>query len=324
MAFIHASGGTFTVEIVMDRTRLHDPDTLAADRDPQVEAFFDTLLAEQTRFLHAVGGAAAGFGCESGQLANVVAVQCRLTRQFFDAQRQIMAHRAEIDTEVGAIASLEQPCGPAAPDWRHHEVAACGVAAIATMDDVESLAKVIDDAFASEESDGAVAQRQLTAMLDDWWQFEQQEGRALIDDAHARSAVRCHVARIEAGETGAVEALAELTTPTAAASAARPLPADMEAALDAAEHGALHSLLDTLSSALEMASTADAALIHLDDAPRPAAVAETGGAAAFHQFWVKEPAAPAPSRTRDWFPVHIVLPLTAVTSVVALLVAWVR
>jgi hypothetical protein len=353
----------------METTRLHDDDTMPADLSAGVEGFLDALLKAQTRFLQTLGQASAALGPESGQLANVAAVQCRLTRQFFDAQRLILTHRAQIDGEVAAIATAAAADATSLvasarvhPALAHlvvddaeltdvsdvaahpdlvaigssvrQEIAALGLLTMRTLDDAEFLANVIEDAFTPDEADGVVAQRQLATMLDDWWRAENQEGRAIVDDAHARAAVRRHVARIEALEiltgspfveletvAGSADPIADGASVLSDASAPRALPAGMLAALDAAEHDGLHSLFDSLSDSLQ--PTTDVALIHLDGPPAPVPLAEGGSASAFQHFWVTEPAAPAPVRSRDWFPTHVVLPITAVTSVIALLMAWI-
>ncbi|MCE9621100.1 MAG: hypothetical protein K8R99_02010 [Actinomycetia bacterium] len=204
--------------------------------DARVDAFFAKLCREQARYLQTFGHARSLLGSESGQLAHVTAIQGRLTRQFFDAQRGIMLRRADVDAEVAAIvaaaaehslalvesARAQVAAGliPPAGDQRisapisgvvpvipadgelcdQQKIASLGVSALHTMEEADVLASVINDAFESREPDGAVAERQLAALLDEWWAVEVQEGGAVIDDANARAAVRRHVGTIEAGE----------------------------------------------------------------------------------------------------------------------------
>jgi len=216
--------------------RPHDDNGPAAEADARVDAFFATLCYEQARFLEAFGQARSLLGSKSGQLAQLTANQGRLTRQFFDAQRGIMLRRAEVDAEVASIttiaeenalalvncARVEVAAGliPPAADRRdfapvsglvpvisadgelgdQQQIAALGVSVVHTMQDVDMLASVINEAFESRELDGAATERQLTEILDKWWAAENQEDRAVIDDAHARAAVRTHIATIQANE----------------------------------------------------------------------------------------------------------------------------
>ena len=66
-------------------------------------------------------------------------------------------------------------------------------------DDADSMAEVINDAFIPDEPDGAGAKRALQAVLDRWWESENQESRAAIDDATARAAMRFHLAMVQTG-----------------------------------------------------------------------------------------------------------------------------
>ncbi|MGB8859100.1 MAG: hypothetical protein WCC60_07590, partial [Ilumatobacteraceae bacterium] len=293
-------------------------------------------------------------GSGAGQLGNVMAIQQRLTRQFFDAQRSILTRRAEVDTEVAAIEAAAgaggaaarhlHPAGSARSGVRcadtaaRQEIAALGVSVVRTVDDVEAFAEVINDALAPEEADGVVAQRQLAAVLDEWWRMENQEGRALVDDAHARAAVMQHVAAIEAREAcGPIDAsdragaAEEAPSPAVSHLSNAQLPVDVEAALDGAGSIELHALLATLAESLEpVAQTGaprepdpqpSASIITFDPAPATG----HGSATAFQHFWASEPAVPVEQRRfREWLPTHVIVPITAATSVIALVMAWLR
>ncbi|MDP2292121.1 MAG: hypothetical protein Q8M22_13100 [Actinomycetota bacterium] len=350
----------------METTRPHPVEQLPAGRPAAADAFLDTLRAEQSRFLEAIARARSLLGHESGQLANVAAVHGRLTRQFFDAQRTIMSRRAELDAEVAAVGGaaeeraaaqlamarervaagsvgddvaesgeMDDPARTAAMTGRERstrqQIAALGVSVVRTMDDVDALATVINGAFELDEADGVAAQRQLTVLLDDWWQAELQEGRAVIDDAHARAAVRQHLAGIEAGQL--IEA--------ARASAGRDdvvacgdersavLPRDVVEVFDDAPDGDLESLLAHLTDSLQLpadvtlqAATDDSDVI-IRFEPAPMAPAAAGSAEAFQHFWSQEPRPPVARGSAGWLPSHVLVPMTAATSLLALLFAWI-
>ncbi|MGB8858832.1 MAG: hypothetical protein WCC60_06230, partial [Ilumatobacteraceae bacterium] len=72
------------------RQRRHEVQQLTAGAEAEVEQFLTTLRHEQARFLETMAHAGALLGSGAGQLGNVMAIQQRLTRQFFDAQRSIL------------------------------------------------------------------------------------------------------------------------------------------------------------------------------------------------------------------------------------------
>jgi len=340
----------------------------SGENNAAVDSFMDTLRREHERMLQTIGHARSLLGDESGQLAHVAAIQGRLTRQFFDAQRSLLTHRAQADVEVARIGrkarqhvssvltaagvdgafSLEQPVVPrvarpmspthmAASAARHpsvrQEISDLGVAVVRTMAEVDSLAQVIDDAFETAEPDGAVAQRQLTVMLDGWWRAERQEARAVIDDAHARAAMRRHIAGIQAAEFGTTD------SPTSdvvdegppAVTVVSVLPASMLAALDAAEPSSLHSLLDGLLQSVEPAPTASFAattdtaevLFQLGSLPACPSTLDVAPAEQFRTFWDNEVPQPQAPKQRFRLRAEVLLPITAVTSVLALVLAWI-
>jgi hypothetical protein len=121
----------------------------AAAENDQVTAFFDLLRREQNRYLDAVGNARGLLGPDQVHLAHASAIQLRLTRRMFDAQRSIVTHRAEIDAELAAI---------------RREVG------------------LPDEAFAAGLPDGAELERGFDVLLDDWWRFEQADRRVALDE----------------------------------------------------------------------------------------------------------------------------------------------
>lgn len=329
--------------------RFHDGGR-ATDGDARVDAFFATLCREQARFLQEFGRARSLLGSESGQLAHVTAIQGRLTRHFFDAQRGILLRRADVDAEVAAIAAAaaehsfalvegaraQVAAGliPPARDERtsapisglvpvipaegelcdQQKIASLGVSALHTMEEADMLASVINDAFESREPDGAVAERQLAALLDEWWAVEVQEGGAVIDDANARAAVRRHIGTIEAGEVFEVaradqagqvpvpkpaQLLPAPVLPVGLAVTARPivqLPHSVIDLTNNADTSNLAALFAQLAASLEEPTAARPALpvlavapmIEVDRAPEllmPAAQPDDP----FHRFWEQGP-----------------------------------
>jgi hypothetical protein len=227
-------------------------------------------------------------GC--GQLAHVSAIQLRVTRQLFDGQRAIAQHRADVDAEVSFVAALAEDTATAMVDVAKahlaldvspqelavryrvempatnidaaridltgpHGVAALAGTAVRTTADAAELARVIDDALASSEPDGASAARQLAVVLDEWWQRERDEGRALVEDAHARAEVRRHVAEIEVHELvreGLRERLAARSAPAADPQIVVGQPATCTDAPPVAPHE-LRSLLAAMADELQVA-----------------------------------------------------------------------
>lgn len=352
-------------------------------RDADVGAFFETLKSEQTRFLEAIREAGSLLRRESGQLALVAATHSRLTQQFFDAQRSILTQRAEVDAEVARIAcavarnaptvvadahdqTASSRTGPLRTQRRRHrttaavrsevtvddvlrsprqEIARLGVEVVRTIADVDSLERVINEAFEPDEPDGITTQRQLAAHLDDWWRAETQAGLAAIDDAHATVTMRRHIARIEAGEV--LDDVAFPTEEPAPASGAvveveiasndsrSPLlPGHIADALDSADPADLQSLFAGLADSLDRPSEDDGleavsvdhsghVLIRLDGHWAVDRVAVVEPEEAFRRFWTSGQVA-ATRRSRLWWvPGRVLVQLTAATFVLVALVAWI-
>ena len=252
-----------------------------------------------------------------------------------------------------------------------------GAAVVRTMAEADSLARVIDDAFEPDDPDGAAAERQLSGLLDEWWRAENQEGRAVIDDANARAAMRRHVAGIEASEIIADSysdadigdaligdadigdgAMFQQHASAMPSPAPAHLPEQMLAALDTADPAGLQSLLAALAASLdvrpvgsvrmETATRMEAATrmetvartetatspvstarsVH-DLVIRPECVEATGHSTTtspdevFRTFWVKGSTPSVDTVGWGWIPIHVVLPMMAVTSALALVLAWI-
>ena len=279
----------------------------AAGHSAGVDAFLDALRREQACFLDTIAGARSLLDGESGQFARFTATHGLLTRQFLDAQRSIMKRRAEIDAEVAMI-----------------------------IDEAGFTAETVDTR--QLEPRITAAQRQLAALLDDWWRVENQDGRALVDAARARAAVR-QPAEIEAGAAinrrSDVAAHSDLVPKQSEST--QQLTTEILAALEAVDPVNLLSLLTTLadSFAPRPAETerheeppSDDLVIRLDRATSGMTPEDT-----FQEFWdepaPREIARAAPlrhsvfRRTARSLAAHVVLPMTVVTSAVVLLMAWI-
>ncbi|MDO8362483.1 MAG: hypothetical protein Q7V88_06265 [Actinomycetota bacterium] len=338
---------------------------------------------------------ASADGQADGQMANLAGIHQRLLRQFMDAQRSILQRRAEVDAEVAQIADAaaaraaalvgEVPAvvvhggrtsprssigqRPPALDVRtpqpalagpfrlnSRDIAALGVSVVRTTDDIESLATVIDQAFETADLDGVAAQRRLTALLDEWWHDEVQEGRAVIDDAHARADVRYHLAVVEAGEHAAAPPPPGPTTATDAGAheageshasnlpspqpsrlpSPQPsrLPTDLMSVLDTGEHADLQQLLADLAVTLDLAAKpyppAEPALDVVPvgrDATPIIDITGADGDDAFVRFWAKDLPDRAVVRRRRsrGVPPRLALPVAAAGSLAAVtaMLAWV-
>lgn len=345
------------------------------DLDADVARFFATMKQEQARFLHAFATARGEIGDGHGQLAHISAIQCRLTRQFFDAQRLIMERRAEVDAEVARIAAETEEHAnvvlasavanvaagafpPPSPDDRHdvlddpngslerttrQALHALSVLAMRTQHDTVALEQVINDAFEPAEPDGARAERELQRLLDEWWEHERNEGRALVEDARARAAMRLHLAHIEACEIAGSQETASamplesaIVEPAAAPVTASLLPASLLDALDSASPDTLDAALASMSASLatpmpvpslDRTDNGDV-LFRLE---RAAAAATTtpdtpvAGADHFQQFWTPAPSVEQVESSLSlralWW--RVVFPVTAVTSTLAFVLALV-
>lgn len=367
----------------METTRgLPDAESVRVDVQSDADVFFATLRREQARFLDAVGRARSLLGRESGQLAHVTAIQLRLTRQFFDAQTAIMRRRAEVDAEVTAIAraadelalatvgtAREQVAAGLVPRLMHpsaghaaemraelgeprsgrQEIAALTMSVVTTKEDAEALGLLLEDAFLPDDPDGEMAERQLTALLEEWWAAEKQEGTAVIDDAHARAMMRAHLAEIEAREVLAAAAEELETEPaedhlpeisSAVPVASEPasaqdslVPTPLAKALQSVDLADLHTLLDELTASLYPPTDAvarptptepapvETPLILLDATPTSLPVPANHSGQALQPFWDRG-VTPVARRHRWWNARPVVIPAAAIGSVIALVAVW--
>ncbi|MFZ4719273.1 MAG: hypothetical protein ACOYMR_07595 [Ilumatobacteraceae bacterium] len=248
-------------------------------------AFLAVLEAEQTRYLDAIGRARAALGLDATHLAEMSAVQGRLTRRFFDAQRAILRQRSEADDALGSMLDGMTFVGPNNIDHGRFE-------------------------------------RQLDALLDEWWQAEQRSCVGLV------------------AETPQVEAVEDRS------STAAPLPLSLVDALTSADPADLDRILDDLVAdfTTHAAVAAAARTVEAPKAPArsfvPFAPPSEDDLAIkgdtlddFELFWAPE-GEPAPVVVQDaaeptapslWsqVPTGIVLPIAGVTAGLALVMALV-
>jgi hypothetical protein len=340
---------------------------------PPVETYLTRLADHQSQFLAAWTDTNRSLHPSSGQVAKLAAIQLRMSQEFLDAQRAIVRRRAETEATIVAIAAeAEAECttmidqarsqaaivvgaseppvmsantlaprrssdggrattpgrlAPPNPAGRATELAAPQV-----VD--ESLAMLIDNLFESSEPDGVAARRELRSLLDGWWGVEKQESQAAIDDAHARAAMRRHLARVEADELArfAPPCVSVPAVPIHTPHPPSALPIPIEVALDSADHehldDVLAHLLDSLGPVTAAtppeqltASEDSGAVITLPDPvggpsdplnDRTAAPQE-----AFDRFWGTFTA----GGSRTWLLPQLMLPAVTVIAVLALVLA---
>lgn len=255
----------------------------SAARADAAASFLAALEAEQSRYLDAIGRARSILGPDASQLAEMSAVQGRLTRRFFDAQRAILQQRAKADDALGALLDGMTFVGPNHIEHGRFE-------------------------------------RQLDALLDEWWQAEQRSCAGLVADAPVITAD-------------------EDRSPTSA-----PLPLSLVDALTSADPADLDRILDDLvadftthaavAAAARAAEPAPARSVVPFAAPSEDDLAILGDPLdGFELFWAPdgepvtvaptEPSPPAAPGVWSQVPTGIVLPIAGVTAGLALVMALV-
>ncbi len=242
--------------------------TAVTPRNPQVVVFLETLQREQERYLDAIGCARATLPDQGSHLAQMSAVQGRLVRRLFDAQRAILEQRARVDD-----------------DFR---------------------------AFLTGDVDGGRFERQLDALLDDWWQAER---RATADSLE--SAVR----DLDDAELQWAQPIADLHPAWAPN---RPLPTSLVDALATAVHGDLDQLLEDLVADLDTHLAVAAASTSVLPPPVAGDLVILGAPndddARFASFWAQphtdvEVVSPeVVEHPLSWIPTQVVVPIVAVTA----------
>jgi hypothetical protein len=254
----------------------------SAPRNQQAVLYLEALQREQERYLDAIGCARSLLGEGTSQLAEMSAVQGRLVRRFFDAQRAILQQRARVDDGFRAFLAADVDAG------RH--------------------------------------ERQLDALLDEWWQAERRDTAAALSVDEVTGPVPIVVADAAADdEFQSVIA----TFADDAVAPQRRLPASLVDALEAATPHGLDRLLDELVADLD-AHLATAAVVSARStslpAPKPGDLVIVGSpdddAVRFDTFWSQPtpgtdlavlPDA-EPARDWSWVPTQVVVPIVAVTA----------
>jgi len=351
----------------------HDPTEVIVPR--LVQGYLARLGDEQAQFLSALADANRSLHPSHGQVSKLVCLQLRLTQEFLDAQRAIVKRRAQTDATVAAIAAeaaaaadalvvevrsrtsiISDASNPDATPAAGRPVSTdsavgptFGTAGLPPPEravsgsgtphgelDHDILVELIDGAFEPSEPDGAAARRNLRELLDGWWQTENQEATAAIDDANARAAMHLHLARVEANELersavstpGAEPGDLYLHRPMSA------LSTPLVAALDETDHEHLDDVLRHLLDGLEPVVPAEQAPQPTDvdvgtfvviDPPRlpPVQVKDslTDSSAApqeaFDRFW----GAFSGNGGRTWVFPQLLLPAAAVVATLAVVLA---
>jgi hypothetical protein len=254
-----------------------------AGTNAQVTAFFDLLRREQNRYLDAVGNARSLLGPEHAHLAQASAIQLRLTRRMFDAQRSIVTHRAEIDAELAAI---------------RREVG------------------LPDDTFSAGLPNVEVLERGFDALLDEWWRLEQADRRTAINEGAAAEPVRWATTTPVAPAPAAPAAAEASVLPgdlLAALDAADP------AHLDSLFTSLAEALTaDTAPSPAVVPYTFDDLIIRLEPADAPTSLdALLAPPSTWERFGV------ATLEQLRWMLTRVLLPISIVTGSLALAMAWV-
>ena len=252
-------------------------------RDVAVETFFHTLTQEQTRFLDAVGHARSLLGVESGQLAHVAALQLRMTREFLDAQRSIMRHRAEVDCQLAELVSADP----------NNELSPSSAA----------------DARRFAEPDISAAERQLASLLDDRWLAETRHSAVLID------ATRAHLECGPGAPSPAPLLPFEMIAALDMADSGDPdgLFARLEDSLK----------FDAPVDASRAAPPLTEVVTWRNEAPARDHVVDLVPADSFRQFWDHELAPTGTPRSWTWFPTQVLLPMTVVMAVITAVMTWI-
>ena len=259
--------------------------TAAPTANPQVTAYAARLQRAQQAYLDALGDALTTLPASAHHAREMAALQGRLARRFFDAQRAIIARRAEVDDEISRLVGRTDYLPPS------------GI-------------------------DGGRFERQLDALLDEWWRSEQRACEVASREAVVTTGEHPLVTWRAAADAGVDPDAVEMVDA---------LPQDLLRALDAADPTALSRVIDDLVADL------DAHLALAAATAAPIAVARPGDLVLvgepdehderFRTFW---PAA-APELALDEdadedrrmavLASRVVLPMVAVTAGLALALA---
>jgi hypothetical protein len=325
---------------------------------PDVSAYLAATGRIHDWLLDALGEATASLGTE-GHLPEVAAEQSRLLRQFLDAQRSITRYWAEVDAEL--LTAVDPPTSPAESSdessaestaaahlvqVRHHTHASHGGTAVA-----------VEHRIGTAVADAVRPERELRALLDQWWHREHAAGRAALAARASGSDGRCEApavvserasdplppptpaAAAEPAAPTALEVAAHWSLPSAALvrSCDRLDPADLLLAVDGllAQIAATPSVTSSPVEAdpVDLTTGAASDAPHDGDGVVPAlplpvlppapAVPAAQADDPFDRFWTVGRSEPAGRSLRDRPFVQALLPLTSMFVVLALVLAWI-
>jgi len=305
---------------------------------------FEALRAGQDRYLEVLRTVAGTVDHADDQgpdaLEEAVASHVRLTRQFFAAQRSLLAQRAttsrtvvqviqQADADAAAtlaaaadmaalhgvrlddVVAAHMPAGQPLNEltWDVDDADRLDLAALGDGAGVDDLvAHDVEAVFARREAFDAETHRQLSSLLDQWWVAEQRECRDLVDDAEARATMRRLVAEVIAADV-ATQAVASAPLEWSVAPELG-MPEPVEPELVAEVGTAVEAVEDALS-----VEHVDADVICLDGpAMEPCVPVAT---------MAEQPAAADESSELKMLCTRVLLPMMAATGLLIGVLAWV-
>ena len=190
----------------------------AGDSPSVASAVIRGLAVEHAEFVDRLAVAPTLLPGSERNLGEMLAFQARLTRQFFDLQRQLLERCAVLDAQVAAIDAaavagldgddgflsssvdvIDRDPSAFAADEVRQALAALATTVVTTPDDVASLAKVLDDAFAPDEFPFAEVLSEFASTFDRCWSETNRVAQLRLADAQARAAMLLHFANVEQG-----------------------------------------------------------------------------------------------------------------------------
>ena len=183
---------------------------------------------------------------------------------------------------------------------------------------LEQRARVDDEfrAFLTGAVDGGRYERQLDALLDEWWQMERRETAATLELEDIDLDL---FAGVDPDDVAPI-----VVTATVPAPLARPLPTSLVDALDSAVHGDLDRVLDELVADLDAHLAVAAAAVHVLPPPLAGDLVILGAPEdddeRFASFWTQPrtdedvEVVEATPHPLAWIPTQVVVPIVAVTA----------
>lgn len=185
-------------------------------------AFIRGLSVEHREFVDRLAQSPSLLSPCDGNLAEMLAFQARLTRQFFDLQRLLLERSVRLDADIAALDAAAAAAALGESDFPDDDlvgadadirqsVAALAATVVQTQHDVESLSHVLDEAFVSDEMRLHSVLDEVTLMVERCRVEAERVAERRLADARARAATLVHLARVEraaaAGEPAVVAQL---------------------------------------------------------------------------------------------------------------------